>query len=137
MILKSLVDIIGKEKRRKERAETAQMIAVGIGVTAVAGVVAGILIAPKSGKEIREDFKKRTVNAVEKIQDTVQKKAETMKDSVARVAQEVCNVIKDVHEKTESVHKDIKDGCHEVTEDIQKTAGNISNEINKPIKRGT
>lgn len=129
MILNDLLDLVGKEKRKKERVKAAQRFAVGMGVVAAVSVTTGILFAPKSGKETREDFKKKAVNTVETIRNTVQKKAETVKDSAAHAAKVAYNVIKDVHEKTESVKKDIKDGYHEMTQDIDKTAEIISNEL--------
>jgi len=130
MIIRDLLDLVRKEKRKRQRVKAAQKFAVGMGVVAAAGVATGILFAPKSGKEAREDLKEEVVNSVETIKDSFQKKVETVKDSAAHAAQEVRNVIKDVHGKKESVKKDIKDGCHEITQDIDKTAENISNELN-------
>jgi len=131
MILRDLLDLVSKEKRRQERVKTAQKFAIGMGAVAALGVATGIVFAPKSGKETRKDIKNVAVNTVEKIRDTVQKKAETVKDSAAHAAQEVSNVIKDVHGKTEGIKKDIADGGHEIILDIHKTAENISNGLNK------
>ncbi|MFZ3131556.1 MAG: YtxH domain-containing protein, partial [Desulfosporosinus sp.] len=124
-----LVDLVSKEKRKKERVKVAQKLAVGMGVVAAVSVTTGILFAPKSGKETREYLEKKAVNTVETIKDTVQKKAETVKDSAAHAAKEAYNVIKDVQGKKEIVKKDIKDGHHEMTQDIHKTAEIISNEL--------
>ena len=77
MILRDLLDLVSKEKRKRERVKAAQKFAVGMGVIAAVGVVSGILFAPKSGKETREDMKKKAVNTVETIKDTVQKEVET------------------------------------------------------------
>jgi len=134
MILRDLLYSVSKEKRKRERVKAAQKFAVGMGVVTAVGVATGILFAPKSGKETREDLKKKAVNTVGTIKEIVQKKLGTVKDSAAHAAQEVCNVIKDVHGKTEGVKNDVKDGCHEITQDIHKTAENISNELNKPVK---
>lgn len=134
MIFRDLIDMVSKEKRMRERAEATKRFAVGMGVAAVVGVATGIFFAPKSGKEAREDFKKKAIDTVETIKDTVRKKIETAKDSANHAAQEVCNVIKDVHGKTEAVKKDVKDGYDEITHDIHKTAENISNELNKSVK---
>ena len=134
MILRDLLDLVSKEKRKKERVKAAQKVTVGMGIIAAVGVATGILFAPKSGKETREDLKKKAVNTVVTIKDTVQKKSEAVKDSAADAAQKASNAIKDVHGKTERVKKDIKDGYHEITQDIHETAENISNEPNKPVK---
>jgi gas vesicle protein len=108
MILGDLLDLVSKEKRKKERVKTARKLAVGIGSVAAAGVATGILFAPKSGKETREDLKKKAVNTVETIRDKVRKKAEMVKDSAVHAAQEAGNAIKDVHGKAEGVNKSVK-----------------------------
>ena len=81
MSMRNLLDLVSKEKIKQEREKAAKKFAVGMGVVAVAGVATGVLIAPKSGKEIRENMKIKAVNTVEAIKDTVQKKVETAKDS--------------------------------------------------------
>ena len=134
MTMRNLLDLVSKEKRKRERVKATQKLVAGMGLVAAAGVTTGMLFAPKSGKEIRKDFKKMAANTVESIKDTVQRKAESVKDSATYAAQEVSNVIKEVHGKTEAVKKDVKDGYDEITQDIHKTVENISNELNKSVK---
>lgn len=43
--------------RRAKRQNTLKKIAIGSGIAAVAGFIAGVLSAPKSGKETRKDLK--------------------------------------------------------------------------------
>jgi gas vesicle protein len=132
MFLRDLLALVSKEKRNRERVKAAQKFVVGMGVAAV-GVVSGILFAPKSGKETREDLKKKVVNTAETIKDTVQKKVETVKDSTDHAAQEVRDTIKNVQGKTEDVKKDIKEGYQGVKRDIHKTVENISDDLKKPV----
>ena len=59
---------------------------------AAAGVVAGILVAPKSGKETREDLKNKANDMKDKAQktaDDVRKKADKLKDESLKKADEV------------------------------------------------
>jgi gas vesicle protein len=42
---------------RRQRSSTVKKLAIGTGVAAAAGFVAGVLTAPKSGKETRADLK--------------------------------------------------------------------------------
>jgi ketopantoate reductase len=59
MVLKEMLDITGKQKKRKERTTAVQKIAIKASiatVAAAAGVATGILLAPKSGRETREDL---------------------------------------------------------------------------------
>lgn len=135
MNLRDLLDLVNKEKRKRERVKIAQKVVAGIGVVTVVGVATRIIFAPKSGKETREGMRKIAVNTVESIKAAVQKKADTVKDSVTHVAHDVRILLKDVQGKTtDDVKKVIKDGGHEIIKDIQKTEEIISNELNKSVK---
>jgi len=134
MFLRDFLDMVSKEKRKRDRANAVQKFAAGMGAAAALGVAAGFLFAPQSGKETREDLMKRAIDTVETIRNTVRKKAETVKDSATHAVQEVSHVIKNIHGKTEGVKKDMIYDCHDIAQDIEKTTENISNELNKPIK---
>ena len=99
MSLRDLFDLVNKEKRKRNKVKAAQRIAVGVSVAATVGIATGILLAPKSGKETREDMKKKAVETVETIKDTVQKKVDSVKESATQVVQDVNNVIHGVHGK--------------------------------------
>lgn len=133
MNIKNLIALVSKEKRNKERVKAMQKIALGLGVAATAGVTAGIIISPKLSKAKSEDFKKKALDAVETINDTVEKKAEKVKNFTNHAAQKTSNVIEDGYEKSESVKKDIKNGYDEISKDINKVTENISDEF-KPSK---
>lgn len=56
-------------RREEQKQNVAGKIAIGAALTAVAGYVAGVLTAPKSGKETRDDIKHKaseTYSAAEK-----------------------------------------------------------------------
>jgi gas vesicle protein len=128
MILRDLLDLAGKEKRKKEREKAAQKLAVGVGIGAAVGLVTGILFAPRAGKETREDIKKKATYTADTIKDAVQEKVETIKDSAVHAAQEVRNAIKDIHAKTE------RSGSHVIVQDSYKTADNISDGSDRTVK---
>lgn len=73
---------------------------------AIAGVIAGILTAPKSGKETRADLK---LKADEIKGDTV-KKAEDLKDKAAEVVDDVKVAAEDLKGRTERAVDGAKDG---------------------------
>jgi gas vesicle protein len=92
MNLKNEQDDLSKKTREIEKVKVAQVLVVGMGIVvaiAATGVTTGVLIARKSGKETREDLKKKAVNTVETIKDTIQKNAETVKDSTIHVVDKV------------------------------------------------
>lgn len=106
MDFNNLLDLVNKEKRKRDRVRVVRKFAVGTGVvTAVVGVAIGLAFASQGKKVIRKDFKSRALNTVEIIKDTVQKKAETVKGSASHAAQGVGNVINDVQDKMEAFTK--------------------------------
>jgi gas vesicle protein len=110
MIIRDIVDLVNKEKRKTERERTLKCVAgcaVGMVAVAAAGVAVGMLFAPKSGKKMREDIKKKAADTVEAIRDKVHEKEEMVMDSVANAAKDVSNDVKDAHEKAKGVKKDM------------------------------
>ena len=47
--------------------KTAKNVAIGVGIGTAVGVTAGVLLAPKSGKETREEIAKGAKEVVEKV----------------------------------------------------------------------
>ncbi len=86
---------------RRRKDNTAKKLAIGGAIAAVAGYLAGILTAPKSGKETRRDIKDtadKGVDAAEKdvkkLQaelDKVIKQAQANKAKLGKAAQEELN----------------------------------------------
>ncbi len=126
MVLRDLLDVLSKERRRKQKIKAVQNIAVGVGIVTAVSVATGVLFAPKSGKETREDIKVKAVNTVENIKDTIQKKAGSMKESVDHATLGISNVIKDVHMKVKAER--IKEDIHQKV-DIHPKEENILDEI--------
>lgn len=58
---------------KKNSTETAKKIAIGGVFAAIAGYIAGILTAPKSGKETREDIKETTTKTVSEAEKELKK----------------------------------------------------------------
>ena len=79
-----LDDILGKSKK-KEKKNTAKKVAIGASVGTVVGLAAGALLAPKSGKETREDLAK----GAKKTLDTVKESLKDVKDKVEKLADKI------------------------------------------------
>lgn len=77
----SLADILKKNDKRAKRKNTAK-VAAGIGLGAIAGAVAGTLLAPKSGKETRDDIVKGTMDTFEKAKSTVNEAKEKISRNI-------------------------------------------------------
>lgn len=128
MVFKDLLGMTAQDRKKKERAKAAGQIALGVGIAviaAAAGVATGILIAPKSGKETREDMKNRASS----FNDAIQRKAEAIKESAAHSAQAAGNAVKDVHAGAEIVRNGVKGGLHDVKQDIHHAAATISEDL--------
>src|SRR5665647_1015963 len=103
MIIKELLEMAGKDKKKKQRAQNAKKLAAGIGIAATVGVAAGVLLAPKSGKETRQDIMDKAEDVVETTKEIAHKKVEFVKDSASQAAHEIKGVIKGAHIKKDAV----------------------------------
>lgn len=72
------------EKKRQRKIKTTKNIATGAATGILAGLAAGILFAPKAGKETREDI----VSGAKDINEKVKTKAAETKTTATNKAQE-------------------------------------------------
>ena len=70
-----------------KKKNVAGKVAAGVAIGALAGAAAGVLLAPKSGKETREDIKKFA-------KDTKEKGLELFEQAKAEVNKKIANVKK-------------------------------------------
>jgi gas vesicle protein len=92
--------------------------ALGAVFAAAAGFVTGILLAPKSGKETREEIK---VNA-NKAKDATVEKAEELKGKATDVAKDVTRKAKDVASDVEAKADEIKGRVERAVKGAQEGA---------------
>lgn len=78
MALKNLISNIQKEKLRKQRQKTIKKVSVAALSGIAAGVASGVLLAPKSGKETRENIVKAALEANESLKNKTNEKKESM-----------------------------------------------------------
>ena len=69
MSLSKKIQAKRQEKIRAEKLKKAKTAAAGVAAGVAAGAVGGILLAPKSGKETREDIKNASKQAVDAVSD--------------------------------------------------------------------
>ncbi len=94
MSIMELIESGKKARRQKERKQFLQNVALGAAVGVTVGAVAGVLLAPKSGKETREDVVKAVKELPDKAKEgieTVKEKIEEVKKNVSEKAEEVKN----------------------------------------------
>lgn len=93
-----LVDMLNEKKRRErkqQQMDTAKKVAIG----SVIGAMTGILLAPKSGKETREDIANKSKEAAETTKKSVKESVETMKNVQGKVTEDVKDKLKDFKDR--------------------------------------
>lgn len=102
MILNNLADQakqIQIARTRTLRQNRAKNMAIGAGIGTAIGVVAGILFAPKPGRETRQiisdrtcealkDFKDNIASAKSKVSDAVKEKADQARETSQKTAKD-------------------------------------------------
>jgi gas vesicle protein len=86
---------------------------------ALIGLAAGILTAPKSGKETRadlkmkaEDMKNKATDVMDDVKDTATKTASDIKNKATDVASDVKDNAMDLKERTEKAAAGAKEGFY-------------------------
>lgn len=73
-------------------SKTTKRWAIGTGLAAVAGYLAGILTAPKSGKETRQDIKDATERSVAEAEKQLKKLHTQMNDALGQAKEKVAEL---------------------------------------------
>lgn len=93
-----------ENKKRKERNETVKTVVLAAGVGIAAGLTAGVLLAPKSGKETRADIAKKAEKAAEMAKNA----AIAVKEDLLHKEEQLENNIKELTQKaTDTPNKTI------------------------------
>ncbi len=105
-------------RTRTLRQNRAKNIAIGAGIGTAIGVVAGILFAPKSGRETRQiitdrtsetmkDLKDNIASAKNKVSASVKETADCLRETGQKTAEEVKENVKDVKENVKDKAKKV------------------------------
>lgn len=101
--------------RKEEQRSMVKKLAIGAALTAVAGYVAGILTAPKSGKETRADIKNKATETYSAAERELKKLHTELADLIEEVSDRISEFKhrKDVNEVLDS-GRDAKQKAREV-----------------------
>lgn len=89
MDLKGLLNLFNNKK--VSRKQTAKNVAIGAGIGTAVGVAAGVLLAPKAGKETREDIVKTTKDTLETVKEGLNVAKEKIEEIVKKERGCCCN----------------------------------------------
>lgn len=106
MRLSQLLEEKRKAKKRQAMAKTAKTVGVTAVVGASIGAIGGILFAPKSGKETREDLKNTAIYANKKLKAKTEEakialneKMQTGKENISEANAKIKNYLKEKKNK--------------------------------------
>lgn len=117
---KKLMDYFNVVEKPRARGRASLGLLSGI----IAGGIAGLMFAPKSGKETRADLKAQAEIGVDKVKET----AEKVKD----FAQEKVEDVKSSFDKTKEEAKDeVKDSAVKTAEHVEEAAAKAKEELKK------
>ncbi|HSH35928.1 YtxH domain-containing protein [Schnuerera sp.] len=103
-----LIDLLNEKKKKAERQEkvdTAKKIAIGTAI----GAITGILFAPKSGKETREDIAKKTKETTETVKKSVKDSVESIKEVEGKVRDDIKDKVREFKER-DMIEVEIEEG---------------------------
>jgi len=110
MAILEVFEKVKKQRKAAEQKKALKNVAVGAAIGATVGAVSGVLLAPKAGKETREELAQAAKEAVEKAKekiDEVKEKAVVVVEDVkGQVKQKIENCHCDCEEPAESSGKE-------------------------------
>lgn len=105
--------------------KTTKSLMVGMLFGAIAGAIAGILFAPKSGKETRADIGRYLNEIKDKIADDLSKIGEFTKENYRAVADRVVNVYEAAKKISPEDAEEIKADLNKNYDQVKKAAKKI------------
>ena len=124
MSLAKLIDEKRKAKARAERNKKAKVAVTGAAVGTLAGVLGGLLFAPKSGKETRNDIKEGSKKAAQKLNDKSVELKENLNTQVAKGKEnsKKCKNIEEAVEENLNVPVEVADEATSLeTEEVKES----------------
>lgn len=128
---------------KDKKSGVAGKVVIGTAVAAAAGYVAGILTAPKSGKETREDIKNKAVETYQAAEKELKKlhtelnellekagdKASQLKDASGKRLEEAVDYGKKAKEKAREMISSLHEGGETNDKDLKKAIAEASKAI--------
>lgn len=128
--------------RKDNKTETVKRIAIGGAIAAIAGYVAGVLTAPKSGKETRGDIKaaadrtrgeaerdlKRLHSELDKVLSEAKKQRDNVSTRAGKQLSELIENAKDTKEKAREMLSALHEGDAE-DQDLKRAIKNANSAL--------
>ena len=108
MSLKDLLPTSRWEREKKERKQ----VAIGATIGLTVGAVAGVLLAPKAGKETREDLAKSIQELPEKAKELSVKTQGILSEAKEKIAEETHKIMSGTKEKVAEIKDELEEDSH-------------------------
>ena len=132
-MLKEYLVKANEAKKRKEKLTAAKKVGTGLAVGTAVGLAAGVLLTPKSGKEIREDIAEKASDVIIKGKKVIRNKKGQISELREMIKENITDRIKNeeasvegANDKLEKVCEDLKEGHADATEAVADTKVKLS-----------
>ena len=102
--------------------KTMKGVGAGLAIGALAGAIAGILLAPKSGKETRADIANYVGEMKDKIAKEIENAGEFTKDTYRKAVKKVVSAYEKGKKITAKQAKEIQDELDKNYDKVEKAA---------------
>lgn len=116
----------------EEKNGLAKGLFVGFLIGGVVGAITALLYAPKSGRELRTDIKKKATDLAEGASDYVKNAKGKAKDIIVQGKSRSEQLVSEVKEKAEHIMGD----ADKVISDIRERAGSEGSKIKAAFRAG-
>lgn len=137
MKLNKIIEAKRKQMERAKKMETAKNVAVGTAIGTAIGAAAGLLFAPKSGKETREDIALKSKEVAGNLKTTVNEQLENTKEWTEKIKTEAKHTFEDFKDKKKTVSEETMEIASDIVEDVGEglaSVGEILKETQEEIK---
>lgn len=118
-----------REHERRQKAEDVKKLAVGTMIGAGIGSLLGILFAPQSGEETREDIVEKSKEVTEKAKDVVDQKLEEAKELQAKAKEELQAKLDEINSKKIDMKKEALDKLEDGIADAENLLVDVDKKI--------
>ena len=104
----SLKDLLPTGRWEREK-QARRKIAIGAAIGLTVGAVAGVLLAPKTGKETREDI----VKTIQELPEKAKKLSEKTQEVMGEIKEEITEKTDEIMDEAKEAVSDTKDYMHD------------------------
>ena len=104
----TIMDLLGSSGKCREK-KMRQNVAIGATIGVAVGAVAGVLLAPKAGKETREDLKKGLEGLPERVKNISDKTESMLGDVKEKLTQKTQDLMDEATDKFEETRDDVQE----------------------------